>query len=161
MIDAQVATIQARLDFKEPPLYLPEISVAYPEIQVRQESRDTEDVLTRSEWQGSLYIISYPKDEKMRPFMRHQLAKSLAHYFLKHLEADFGMLAAEHKKLVTDTRANLFAAKLLAPAHLVRAALPSLNTKKDIVTQLAEQFWVSKNFMNHRLADILQKNPSI
>ena len=57
---------------------------------------------------------------------------------------------------IKDVRANLFAAKLLTPVNLVRKEMANINVSKDIVSQLAETFWVSKSFMNRRLKEILE-----
>ena len=59
---------------------------------------------------------------------------------------------------IHEIRANLFAAKLLTPASLIKKELTNVNVAKDIVSQLAEVFWVSKAFMNTRLKSILQEN---
>ena len=62
----------------------------------------------------------------------------------------------DHSKQIAEIQFNLFAAKLLTPAHLIKKEMNGIDIQKDIVSQLAETFWVSKTFMNNRLKEILQ-----
>lgn len=155
-IDRIVGDIHKRIAFEEAPLYLPEVAAAFPKVQLHPlDANTTADVATTRREDGSV-MITFPNEGKLRPFVRFQIAKAMAVPFFE--EAGLGPLPdfGDYGEHVTDIRTNLFAAKLLMPAALIRKELASINVAKDIVSQLAESFWVSKAFMNGRLKDILQ-----
>jgi Zn-dependent peptidase ImmA (M78 family) len=106
-------------------------------------------------------LIEYPTDVKMRPYIRYRIAKAMAGYFLKKHNVMPVSDNAEHSAYIAEVQANLFAAKLLTPAYLIRKELANLDAAKDIVTQLADVFWMSKTFMNGRLKEILEKSAEI
>jgi hypothetical protein len=101
--------------------------------------------------------IEYPVDVKMRPFIRYRIARAMARYFLKKEGIAIGPEHGDHADYINDIQANIFAAKLLTPAPLVRKELANLDASKDIVTQLADVFWMSKTYMNGRVKEILEK----
>ena len=65
---------------------------------------------------------------------------------------------SDYAQHLSDVQSNLFAAKLLAPAALIRREMAQVNVAKDVIAQLSEIFWVSKTFMNRRIREILQNN---
>lgn len=160
-IDAVVAAIHTKINFQEAPLYLPEVVTAYPEIELNPVERaehedDGKNVI--SECTGKTQVITYAAGSEMRPFMRYRIAKSMAEFFLAgKIGANAGE-ANEFTAHLRDVQGNLFAAKLLAPAHLIKKEMVRINVSKDVVSQLAETFWVSKTFMNRRLKELLQSS---
>jgi hypothetical protein len=159
LIDEIVAGIHAKINFQEAPLYLPEVVASYPEIELNSvESGSSESdearsvVSTRA---GKSQVITYTAGSEMRPFMRYRIAKSMAEYFLTE-KLNETSEANEFTSHLRDVQSNLFAAKLLAPAHLIKKEMARINVSKDVVSQLAEIFWVSKTFMNRRLKELLQ-----
>ncbi len=160
-IDRVVTEIHARINFLEAPLYLPEIVAAYTDLNlIGIEPNDSSTKANEAaaplnvKRQGGTTAISYLAGSEMRPYMRYRIAKAMAAHFLDGAEfkrdpdTEFG----QH---LTDVQSNLFAAKLLAPAGLIKKEMTQINVAKDVVAQLAEIFWVSKTFMNRRLKDIL------
>ena len=106
---------------------------------------------------GNETRIGYAAGTEMRPYMRYRIAKAMAGHFLNGiLPARVNDDGAEYTQHLIDVQTNLFAAKLLAPANLIRREMNQLNVSKDVVSQLSEVFWVSKTFMNRRLKEILQ-----
>lgn len=158
MIDQVVAEIHEKINFQEAPLYLPEIVTAYPEIElnpVERAANTSDNRMIISEIAGKAQVISYAAGSEMRPYVRYRIAKAMSDYFLA------GKLAAtsdanEYTAHLRDVQSNLFAAKLLAPAHLIKKEMARINVSKDVVSQLSETFWVSKTFMNRRLKELLQ-----
>ena len=139
---------------------LPEVVAAYPEIELNAvenaagENEDARSVVsTRA---GKSQVITYTAGSEMRPFMRYRIAKSMADYFLTEKLNEMATDANEFTSHLRDVQSNLFAAKLLAPAHLIKKEMARINVSKDVVSQLAEIFWVSKTFMNRRLKELLQ-----
>ncbi|MDA9951161.1 hypothetical protein N9D31_01175 [Oligoflexaceae bacterium] len=163
-IDAVVERIHSTIHFSEAPLYLPEIAAVYKNVKLTAAAgEDFENAaipithITLSE--GS--EILYQAGTESKPFMRYQLAKSFAKEFLRGPEFTPTLENEEHIAHIKEVQSNLFSAKLLTPAKMVRKEIASLNVSKDIVQQLAEIFWVSKSFMNRRLKEILEHDPKI
>lgn len=163
-IDEIVEAIHERINFQEAPLYLPEIVAAYPKLSLRTFEADqsqTESAFIRSHLDSSgVTIIEYPLDSKMRPFVRYQIAKAMSSFFFEMYGLNMPGDSDDYAEKIHEIRANLFAAKLLTPARLIRKELANVNVAKDLVSQLAEVFWISKAFMNTRLKSILQSNPN-
>ena len=153
---ALVDKIHERLDFNEAPLYLPEIVAAYPDIDLQSQDEDGMEKV-ESQMRGDKVEIRFPAQIKMKPYIRYQIAKAIGAYFFKQE----GMLPpeslGEYGAHVQDVQTNIFAAYLLTPEKLLRQELQNVDVAKDIVSQLAETFWVSKAFMNKRLKDILAR----
>ncbi len=171
-IDRIVEAIHARINFQEAPLYLPEIVAAHPEVALSpaapegvRSPKDNPAPVSVSR-KGAHTTINYAVGTEMRPYMRYRLAKAMATHFLAANPAfpSFQDAAGDQSEFaahLADVQGNLFAAKLLAPAHLVRKEINNVNVAKDIVAQLSEIFWVSKTFMNRRLRDILSSSATI
>jgi Zn-dependent peptidase ImmA (M78 family) len=97
----------------------------------------------------------------MRPYIRYRIAKAMASHFIKKNKIAPSSANSEHGNYIAEVQTNLFAAKLLTPAYLIRKELSNLDPTKDIVAQLADVFWMSKTFMNGRLKEILEKSAEI
>lgn len=164
-IEQLVKDIHARINFQEAPLYLPEITSAYPELRLEACETPLGEVTAEQgpKAGGTGLKITYAVGSEMRPFVRYRIAKLMAGYFLPKIGLDptakgdiaFGQ-GSEFTQHLADVQSNVFAAHLLTPAPLLRREMAQVNVMKDIVTQLAEVFWVSKSFMNRRLKEILQ-----
>lgn len=154
-IDKIVEGILEKINFKEAPLYLPEVVSHYPDLSLKAvEGEETETVGT--EKNGGATCVTYTAGTEMRPFMRFRIAKAIATYFLEPMAKELPATESEdYTNHLRDVQSNLFAAKLLTPAGLIRREMQNINVSKDVVTQLAEIFWVSKTFMNRRLKAIL------
>jgi hypothetical protein len=163
LVDRVVEEIHRKINFSEAPLYLPEVVNAFPNVQLapRERTGEGRDMAVEMERDGDKYTIRYTAGTEMRPWVRFRVAKLMASVFLgaenEARLAEFG----EHGNHVREVQGNLFAAKLLAPAALIRAELGQVNVSKDLVSQLAEVFWVSKAFMNRRLKDILENGSKL
>ncbi len=160
-IDKIVNKIHEAIEFKEAPLYLPEIVACYPQLVLKPfdaSVEDTHDAKVKVTELEDRTIIEYPMDVKMRPFIRFKIAKAMAKHFFNENALHIPVELGTHRNLIAEIHYNLFAAKLLTPANLLRSEMTGINVSKDIISQLAETFWVSKTFMNRRLKDILQ-NP--
>ena len=156
-IDTVVETIHDKICLSEAPLYLPEIVNSYPDLRlegVADFSRTYKGLISVEDSNG-LTTIKYQAGTEVQPYMRYCISKAMAGYFLDSQRFDDEELSkyAPHTLEVTS---NLFAAKLLVPVALLRKELAAVDVAKDIVSQLAEAFWISKNFMNRCLKEILQ-----
>lgn len=160
-IDEIVGKIHQRISFNEAPLYLPEIVAEYSDLSFTPISYEGDIPPVTVEESEGKFDIRFPSDDKMRPFIRYQICKAMASYFFKQDSLSQSYKLEDYEKHILDIQSNIFAAKLLTPARLIRKELVNVSTAKDIINQLAEIFWVSKTFMNRRLKEILEKNPEI
>lgn len=155
-IEAMVEEIHTTINVSEAPLYLPEVVGHYQDIRLIAEENpeNVEDV--RSVANGDITEIRYPAGRETRPYMRFKIAREIAKHFFRKDGITPAPELDDHGQHLTEVRANVFAARLLTPAKLIRKEMANVSVAKDIVTQLAEMFWVSKAFMNNRLKEILQ-----
>lgn len=153
----KVNEIRECIGFEEAPLYLPEISVSYADLQLRPLVRWVDDEQTtpvKSFYEGSRLIISFKKGLELKPFVRFKIIKSMGEYFIprRHMQsADMKML----ENHVHDVESNIFASYMLAPADLIRKELRRVSQTGDLVHQLAETFWVSRAFINCRISEMM------
>lgn len=156
-----VAQIHERINFKEAPLYLPEIVTSYPNIELipveKSDQFEGSMFPCRLDLVGEKVRIHYLTGTEIRPYMRYRVAKFMATAFLNGETFQKSAEIADQSKHLWDIQSNVFASQLLTPASLVRQELKNVNVARDIVTQLAEVFWVSKSFMNRRLREIMHE----
>ena len=156
-IDAVVEAIHDKIGLNEAPLYLPEVVNSYPKLRIEGIDNFTKTYkgLIFVEDNDGLTTIKYQAGTEVQPYMRYCISKAMAGYFLDNqrlADDDLGKYASHTLEVVS----NLFAAKLLVPVTLLKKELATVDVAKDIVSQLAEAFWISKNFMNRCLKEILQ-----
>lgn len=156
-IDSVVQEIHQKMNLSEAPLYLPEIAANFPEIQLKPTDDNTLDALhpVRVLKEGSHLSIFYQAGTEMKPYVRYHMCKGMAGYFLSHR----GFSDPDLKELSSyaeDVESNIFASKILAPSYLIKKEIKQVQIGKDIVSQLAEIFWVSKVFINRRIQEVLQ-----
>jgi hypothetical protein len=135
---------------------VPEVIQLYPSIRLEASSEIAAAVETLVEGQGSemTTVVRY-RDNEMRPYVRFLIAKEL----FKHLCRSENSVALRFKDApeeVLDVQANIFAGMLLIPGKMMRSEVDRVDSSLDLVTQLAEIFWVSKALMNQRLRDYLE-----
>lgn len=163
LIDRVAKEIHEKINFAEAPLYLPEVASHFPNIKLIP-SEPTEAIsesspVAFSEANGTL-AIQYLAGLEMRPYVRFRIAKAMAQTFLRPGQTRNTQDLGEYAQHISDVQNNIFAARILVPASLLRKEMANINVGKDIVVQLAETFWVSKTLMNRRLKEILERQES-
>lgn len=161
-IDTVVAEIHRKINLTEAPLYLPEVVAGYPDLRLVGDAdyEKRNRALIGVKRGGGTTTITYQAGMEVQPYMRYCIGKAMASHFLdisRFGNEDF----AKYAPHALEVTGNLFASRLLVPVDLVRKELASVDVAKDIVTQLAEAFWVSKNFMNRCLKEILQAKTTL
>ena len=151
-----VATILASGKFEEAPIYIPEVVQMFPNFTLiaDQTSKNPIDVTSEGEGAQLKVTVRYQGPE-MRPFMRFLLAKELFRYLVASGNNAVAQLRSCPEEIL-DIRANLFAGLFLVPGTMLRKEVERVDTSMDIVSQLAETFWVSKSMMNQRLRDYME-----
>ena len=163
-IDNVVKEIHAKINFGEAPLYLPEVAAHYPNIKLL--ATEATETLTEARPVQAIdspggVEVRYLAGLEMRPYVRYRIARAMAPAFLTGDQNPSRQDLGEFAQHVIEIQRNLFAAKLLVPANLLRKEMANINVGKDIVVQLAETFWVSKTLMNRRLKEILERQSAI
>jgi len=149
----QVAqAVLAMGEFKEAPIYLPEVFRLYPGVTLIPDETLTVPVTTTTE--GETTTIRF-RGPEMRPFVRFLLAKELFKYLVRS-KSQLAHRFFGAPDEVVDIQANIFAGMLLIPGSLLRKEVETIDSSLDIVMQLAETFWVSKTLMNQRLSDYME-----
>jgi hypothetical protein len=140
-----VADIHAAIDFKESPLFLPQLLQAYPVIQLGFNDKTT---AVSSHWSadGKKLSIECSETRMNKTITRFLIAKECAEYFFK----EHGLTAQVNAKTLERMKSQ-FAAELLAPQSLIRSEAKKLDPKRNLVVQLAEAFWVSPRVIQLQL----------
>jgi len=144
-------------DFTEAPIYIPEVIQLFQglEIQAREDAEPNVEVIQQFDGGTPAKTVIRYRGQDMRPYIRFLMAKEIYCYLVrsKHeLVAGLGDVPAE----VLDIQANIFAGILLIPGYLLRQEVERIDSSLDLVSQLADTFWVSKALMNQRLRDYLE-----
>jgi hypothetical protein len=134
--------------FKEAPLYVPEIFQMFSEVKIEHQAELDSVIEVKNE--NGMYSFLF-KDATIRPFTRFLLFKEL----YNHIIAPKNNLGSS-PDVVREVQANIFASSLIIPAKLLKVEIQKIDANFDLITQLAERFWVSKHIMNQRLRDYLQ-----
>jgi hypothetical protein len=151
-----VEGILAAGNFTEAPIYLPEVVKLYPNIQLVVDETMSSALETVKEGEGTALVTTIKtRTNEVRPYLRFLVAKEI----FKHLVRSSNPLTARFQNVpdeVLEIQANVFAAMLLIPGKMLRSEVERIDSSMDIVTQLAETFWVSKPLMNQRLRDYME-----
>ena len=162
-IDTAVTEVHRKINLTEAPLYLPEVVAGYPDLRLvgdAEYQKHNQALIGAKRGGGGVTTITYQAGMEVQPYMRYCIAKAMTMHFLDISRFDNENFSA-YASHALEVTGNLFAARLLVPTNLVRKELANVDVAKDIVTQLAESFWVSKNFMNRCLKEILQSKPAL
>ncbi len=152
-IQSVVENIHKQIKFEEAPLYLEEVCLYYPDIILESVEKFSGDESVCGRFEKNKLIISFKQGTENQPYIRYQIAKAMAAYFLKGKALTPEL--KQFQKDLSNVETNIFASNLLAPYALIRKEIQNINPSKDALSQLAEIFWVSKAFMNLRLMDLV------
>ncbi len=146
-----VEKVHARINYFEAPLYLPEVIASFEDLQLtsyKATEKEINECKIKFDKKGDNYIISYPSEVRMRPHLRFKIAKAMAGYFFEKFNIDIPFDLGDFNEEVYDVYANFLAASLLAPRKILQKELSKVDVSKDIITQVAENLWVSRLFVN-------------
>lgn len=155
--------IHHQINFEEPPLFIPELTNAFPNLRLVSKGDDEGSVARHSTPIGrrlhdGSYEVHYQEGLHLRPVGRFQTAKAMAPFFISALWDIDHVAFRNHADTLRTVYGNIFASRLLVPARMLQREMAKINLAKDLVSQLAEIFWVSRSLMNQRLKDILSIN---
>jgi len=151
-----VATIQKECDFTTPPLYLPEVMGAFSFVSTQPV--DMLDKLSRIlRVKAGRYCIQFKKGD-LKPQTRMSMVKDLARIVFEGERGRFPELG-ENKGLV-DYEETLFTANLLVPKDMLIAEMSKLDSRRNMVSELATLFWAPKSLIGFQLQELLRVQTS-
>jgi hypothetical protein len=152
-VEAFAAQLHQQSEFSTPPLYLPEVLrfFAFTSTQPTEMMDKLSRILRIRPGQ---YSIQYRKGD-LRPQTRQSMAKDLARILFEGERGRFPELGAADPALV-EYEETLFTAALLAPKAMLLAEMAKLDSRRNVVSELAALFWVPKSLVCFQLQDILR-----
>ena len=143
-------------NYAEAPIYIPEVLQHFDGITLVQDDAQAEPIKVEVQGEGkeARTTVRY-RGPEMRPYVRFLLAKELFKHLCRTNFAaclKFSGAPAE----VIDILANIFAGMLLVPGKVLRKEVERIDSSIDLVSQLADTFWISKALMNQRLRDYME-----
>lgn len=148
-----VEVLHRRSDFATAPLYLPEIFRFFPFVTIQPS--EMMDKLTRIlRTKPGQYTIQFKKGD-LKAQVRMSLAQDLAKILFTAERNRFPELASSTAD-AKEWEELLFTANLLVPKTLLLEELVKLDTRKNVVAELATLFWVPKSLIGFQLQDLFR-----
>jgi len=148
-----VEKIQMECDFTTPPLYLPEVMRAFAFISTQP--IDMLDRLSRIlRVKAGRYCIQFKKGD-LKPQTRMSMVKDLSRIVFEGERPRFPELGAVQRN-IAPLEEVLFTANLLIPRKMLLNELSKLDTRRNVISELATIFWVPKSLVGFQLQDILR-----
>lgn len=152
-VEAFVAALHAQCEFATPPLYIPEVLRFFA--FVTTQPTDMMDKLSRIlRVKAGQYSIQYRKGD-LKPQTRMGMTKDLARIVFQGERERFPELGAANPKL-TEFEETIFTASLLCPKSLLLAEMAKLDSRRNVISEVAALFWVPKSLVGFQLQDILR-----
>ena len=143
-------------NFTECPIYMPEVFQLFQNIQLEKIDSLGKEVHFDIVGEGSSSKLFIKHNEtETRPFLRFKMAKELFK-FLCISSPELSSQFSNYPEEIRNIQANIFAENLLIPSHMLRKEVEKVENSVNLITQLADVFWVSTSLMNQRLRDYLE-----
>ena len=151
-VEAFVAALHEQCEFRAPPLYIPEVLRFFAFVSAQP--TDMMDKLSRIlRVKPGQYMVQYRKGD-LKPQTRMGMVKDLARILFEGERARFPELGEADPRLV-EFEETVFAASLMVPKNLLLAEMAKLDTRRNVISELATLFWVPKSLIGFQLQDIL------
>lgn len=151
-IEAFVNNLHAQSQFTTAPLYLPEVIRFFSFVQMQP--IDMIDRLSRVlRTRPGQYTINYRKGD-LKSQTRMSVLKDLARIVLEVERARYPELGPVNEKLLAYEQL-IFVVNLLAPKAMVREEMSRLDSRRNIVAELAALFWIPKTLLTFQLKSLL------
>lgn len=147
-----VQRIQHESDLQTPPFYLPEVMRNFAFITVQ--AVDMLDKLSRIlRVKAGQYCIQYKKGE-LKAQTRMSMVKDLARIIFEGERGRFPEFGAPKSSLIAYEQ-QVFIANLLLPRSMLMLELNKLDSRRNVIAELAAVFWVPKSLISFQLQDIV------
>lgn len=151
-VEGFVAQLHEQCEFTTPPLYIPEVLRFFA--FVTTQPTEMMDKLSRIlRVKPGQYSIQFRKGD-LKPQTRMCMTKDLARIVFEGERERFPELGPANPALV-DLEETIFTASLLVPKNILLAEMAKLDSRRNVVSELATLFWVPKSLVGFQLTDIL------
>ena len=155
--DKFVDQLHKQTEFIVPPLYLPEVLRFFP--FVTAQSTEMVDRLSRIlRIKPGQYCIQFKKGD-LRPQTRMSIVSELTRILLQGERARFPEMGRGDEDLLKYEH-YMFMVGLLVPKEMLRREMRELDSRKNMVAELATLFWVPKSLIGFQLQNILRAKSS-
>ncbi len=152
-VETFVAQLHEQCEFTTPPLYVPEVLRFFAFVSTQP--TDMMDKLSRIlRVKPGQYSIQYRKGD-LKSQTRMCMVKDLARILFEGERERFPELGKAQANLV-EMEETLFCASLLVPKSVLLAEMAKLDSRKNVISELAALFWVPKSLIGFQLQDILR-----
>lgn len=152
-VETFVTQLHEQCEFSTPPLYIPEVLRFFA--FVTTQPTEMMDKLSRIlRVKPGQYSIQFRKGD-LKPQTRMNMAKDLARILFEGERSRFPELGPANPNLV-EYEETLFTAALLLPKNMLLAEMSKLDSRRNVVSELATLFWVPKSLVGFQLQDILR-----
>jgi hypothetical protein len=152
-VESFVAQLHEQCEFSTPPLYIPEVLRFFA--FVTTQPTEMMDKLSRIlRVKPGQYSIQFRKGD-LKPQTRMCMTKDLARIIFEGERERFPELGAANPQLV-ELEETIFCASLLVPKNILLAEMAKLDSRRNVVSELATLFWVPKSLVGFQLSDILR-----
>lgn len=152
-VETFVEALHQQGQFVTTPLYIPEILRFFAFVSVQP--ADMLDKLSRIlRVKPGQYCLQYKKGD-IKAQTRMSMAKDLGRIIFEAERARFPELGAANQDLV-EFEETVFSASLLAPKGMVLGEMSRLDSRRNVVSELAAMFWVPKSLIGFQVQDILR-----
>lgn len=157
-VEAFAEDLHSKAESGTPPLYLPEILRFFPFISIQpMEMMDRLSRILRKK--PGYYTIHFRRGE-LKPQTRMSMTRDLARIVFEAERGRFEELGSEKPHLV-GFEEIAFTAALLVPKALLLEEINKLDTRKNLVSELATLFWAPKSLICFQLQDIIRTGKKI
>lgn len=157
-VEAFVAQLHAQSGFTTPPLYVPEV-LRYFAFITTQPSEMMDKLSRILRVKTGQYTIHYKKGD-LKAQTRMCMVKDLARILFEGERSRFPELGEANPSLF-EYEETLFVANLLVPKQILMAEMSKLDSRRNVVSELATLFWVPKSLVGFQLQDILRSGERV
>jgi hypothetical protein len=151
-VEAFVAKLHAQSQFTTAPLYLPEVLRFFSFIQMQPiEMIDRLSRVLRV--RAGHYVINYRKGD-LKAQTRMSVLKDLARIVFEAERSKFPELGAADEKLLAFEQI-VFVTSLLVPRTMLIDEMARLDSRRNVVSELAALFWVPKSLLTFQLQQLI------
>ncbi len=152
-IEAFVTNLHSQSQFTTAPLYLPEVVRFFPFVQMQPiEMIDRLSRVLRT--RPGHYVINYRKGD-LKAQTRMSVLKDLARIVFEAERSRYPELGASNETLLAYEQL-IFVSSLLAPKAMLLEEMARLDSRRNVVTELAALFWIPKSLLTLQLQQAIR-----
>lgn len=155
-VETFVGQLHSQSQFTTAPLYLPEVVRFFSFIQMQPiEMIDRLSRVLRTK--PGHYVINYRKGD-LKAQTRMSVLKDLARIIFEAERSRYPELGAVNENLAAYEQL-VFVATLLAPRTMLLDEMARLDSRRNVVSELAALFWIPKSLLTFQLQQVIRQAP--